>query len=92
LPGNICKARRVKSIASWVELIINLKTAKALAIIFPPAVLAIADEVIEYPLLTMLHLLRSGIGTARLCADVRDQGGYWRVSGLTADVANSQDF
>jgi hypothetical protein len=26
-------------------------------------------------------------GTTRLCPDVRDQGEYWRVSGLTTDIA-----
>jgi hypothetical protein len=29
----------------------------------------------------LLHLLRSVVGTTRLCPDVRDQGEYWRVSG-----------
>ena len=28
-------------------------------------------------------------GTTRLCPDVRDQGEYWRVSGLTTDMQNS---
>ena len=30
----------------------------------------------------LLHLLRSPLGTKCGCRDVRDQGEYWRVSGL----------
>ena len=35
----------------------------------------------------LLHLLTSGCGTTRLYPDVRSNGEYWRVSGLTADRA-----
>ena len=31
----------------------------------------------------------SPIGTTRLCPDVRDDGEYWRVSGLITSVGNS---
>jgi hypothetical protein len=33
-----------------------------------------------------LHLLTAGFGTRPLCRDVRDQGEYWRVSGLAPKV------